>query len=69
VAFDGCGHGLPVALPALRAALDVSEEEGDGAGGEIGHDQTLVDFRAKVSPIVACGACSADQEIVVISEN
>ena len=25
-------------LPALRAALDVGDEEGDGAGGKIGHE-------------------------------
>jgi hypothetical protein len=32
-----------VSLPERGAALDVGEEKGDGAGGEIGHDplQTL----------------------------
>ena len=33
----------PTPLPARGTALDFSKEEGDGAGGEIGHDplQTL----------------------------
>ena len=30
-------HDLTVPLPQGGAARDVSEEEGDGAGGEIGH--------------------------------
>jgi hypothetical protein len=38
VTFNGRGHRLPVPLSALGAALDVGEEEGDGAAGEIGHD-------------------------------
>ena len=37
VALDGRGHRLPVPLPERGAALDVGKEEGDGAGGEIGH--------------------------------
>jgi hypothetical protein len=32
----GC-HRRPVALPERGAALDVGEEEGDGAAGKIGH--------------------------------
>jgi hypothetical protein len=30
-------HRLPIPLPERGTALDVGEEEGDGAGGEIGH--------------------------------
>ena len=43
VALDRGRHRRPVPLPERGAALDVGEEEGDGAGGEIGHDplQTL----------------------------
>ena len=35
--IDRGTHGGPVPLPERGAALDVGEEEGDGAGGEIGH--------------------------------
>jgi hypothetical protein len=38
VALNGGGHCLPVPLPQRGAALDVSEEKGDGAAGEIGHE-------------------------------
>ena len=37
VTFDRSRHRLAVSLPALGAALDVGEEEGDSAGGKIGH--------------------------------
>jgi hypothetical protein len=37
VPLDGCRHGRPVPLPQRSTPLDVGEEEGDGAGGEIGH--------------------------------
>jgi hypothetical protein len=30
-------HGLRLLFPEPRAALDVGEQEGDGAGGQIGH--------------------------------
>ncbi len=30
-------HGVAMLLPARRAALDVGEEKGDGAGGQGGH--------------------------------
>ena len=36
--LDSCRHGHLVPLPECRAALDVGEEEGDGAGGQIRHD-------------------------------
>ena len=43
MACDSRGHRHLVLLPERGAALDIGEEEGDGAGGEIGHDplQTL----------------------------
>src|SRR5690606_35880640 len=34
---EGVGVGGPEPLEQLRRALDVAEEEGDGAGGERGH--------------------------------
>ena len=37
VALDRGRHRRPVPLPQRGAALDVGEEEGDGAGGKIGH--------------------------------
>ncbi len=37
VALDRRRHRRLVLLPERGAALDVGEEEGDGAGGEIGH--------------------------------
>ena len=37
VAFDRRRHRRLVPLPQRGAPLDVGEEEGDGAGGEIGH--------------------------------
>jgi hypothetical protein len=40
VTLDCSCHRLPVPLPERSAALDVGEEEGDGAAGEIGHDWT-----------------------------
>jgi hypothetical protein len=30
-------HRATIPLPECRAGLDVGEEEGDGAGGQIGH--------------------------------
>jgi hypothetical protein len=38
VPLHGARHRSPVMLPERGAPLDVSEEEGDGAGGKIGHD-------------------------------
>ena len=38
MALDGSRHRHPVPLPERGTALDVGEEEGDGAGGQIGHD-------------------------------
>jgi hypothetical protein len=37
VVRDGSRHCYSVSLPALGAPLDVGEEEGNGAGGEVGH--------------------------------
>jgi hypothetical protein len=37
MAIDREAHRHPVPLPEPRAALDVGELEGDGAGAEIGH--------------------------------
>jgi hypothetical protein len=36
--LDSNGHRLAIPLPERGTPLDVSEEEGDGTGGEIGHD-------------------------------
>jgi hypothetical protein len=38
VALNGGDHCLAVPFPERRAALDVGEEEGNGPGGEVGHD-------------------------------
>jgi hypothetical protein len=54
--LDGNGHRLAVPLSQLRRSLDVGEEEGDGAGGQIGHDpsqcirsvELLADCRTRV---------------------
>ncbi len=37
MAGDSGGHRHLVPLPERSAAFDIGEEEGDGAGGEIGH--------------------------------
>ena len=37
VPIDGLPHGGPVPLPQRGAALDVGEEEGDGAGWQPDH--------------------------------
>ncbi len=44
-----------VPLPQRGAALDVGEEEGDGAGGEIGHDPLQRCGLSWSWPIVARG--------------
>jgi hypothetical protein len=43
MALNGSSHRSPIPLPERSATFDVSKEEGDGAGGKIGHDplQTL----------------------------
>ena len=55
VALDGRGHRRPVPLPERGAALDVGEEEGDGTGGEIGHDPLQTLGGTWCVPIVARG--------------
>ena len=48
VALDGGRHRYLVSLPERGTALDVGEEEGDGAGGKIGHDPTQYEQRVVV---------------------
>jgi hypothetical protein len=54
VALDGGHHRLPIALPALRAALNVGDEKSNGAGGKIRHDPLPVRGWAWFYLIVAC---------------
>jgi hypothetical protein len=42
VALDRRRHRLSISLPQRGAALNISEEEGDGAGGEIGHSHPQI---------------------------
>ena len=48
-------HRRPITLPRSRRAFHVSEEEGDGAGGEIGHDPLQILGWTWFWPIVARG--------------
>ena len=50
VAVDSGRHRVTVLLPALGTAFDVREEEGDGAGGQIGHGHSTI-ATCSVNPI------------------
>ena len=52
--IDRLPHGGPIPLPERGTALDVGEEEGDGAGGKIGHDPLQTLGWTWCCPIVAC---------------
>src|SRR3954463_10683352 len=53
VAINSVRHRQSVSLPQRRAALDIGEEEGDGAGGEFGHDPFQSLSSTWCRPIVA----------------
>ena len=51
--LDGGVHGDAVALPQPRRALDVGEEEGDGAAGKVSHRRARCVVGVRVLAIVA----------------
>jgi hypothetical protein len=53
VVLDRTCHCCPVALPERGTPLDVGEEEGDGAGGQVGHGSFQTLSWMSFCPIVA----------------
>jgi hypothetical protein len=53
VGGDSLLHDGRVPLPERGAALDVGEQEGDGAGRQIGHGPFPYLWRSLVCPVVA----------------